>query len=129
MAELAPSLCFSTALWRCPTADKVVSHANTSYSYALFELDKNISIVYKKQQWYKLHQSIQTPPSYIPAVIPMSLELVFNKPHPSILLHFQDSNTQKVAILLLQEVKCYIRHAQLQIPRRTTTAHKSICSG
>jgi hypothetical protein len=68
------------ALWRGPTADKVVSLVITSY--ALFELDKNISIVYKKQQWHILHKSIQTPPSYISAVFPMPLELVFNKPHP-----------------------------------------------
>ncbi len=32
--------------------------------YALFQLDKNISIVYRKQQRDRLHNSIQIPPSY-----------------------------------------------------------------
>jgi hypothetical protein len=40
---------------------------------------------------------------YIPAISLTPLEIVFNKPQPFLL---QDSNTQKVVILLLQEVKC-----------------------
>jgi hypothetical protein len=41
---------------------------------------------------------------YISAFALRLLEIVFNKPHSS-LLPLQDSNTQKVVILLLQEVK------------------------
>jgi hypothetical protein len=53
---------------------------------------------------------------YIPAISLTPLEIVFNKPHPSLLLHFHDSNTWKAVSLLLQEVKHDIvfRHAQLQ---------------
>jgi hypothetical protein len=52
---------------------------------------------------------------YIPAIALPTLEIVFNKPHPSLFLHLQDRNTWKVVILLL-EVKCDIifRHAQLE---------------
>ncbi len=42
---------------------------------------------------------------YIPAVVLTPLEIVFNKPHPSILLHIPDATTRKVLILLLQEIK------------------------
>jgi hypothetical protein len=45
---------------------------------------------------------------YIPAISLIPLEIVFNKPQPSLFLHLQDSNTQNVVILLLQEVKCDI---------------------
>jgi hypothetical protein len=48
-------------LCRSPTADKLVSPATTAY--ALFQLNKNMSIVYKKQQRLKLHQEILTPRS------------------------------------------------------------------
>ncbi len=53
---------------------------------------------------------------YIPTIVLTLLELVFNKPHPSILLHLLNSNTRKVVILQLQEVKgdIFLRHAQLQ---------------
>ncbi len=57
---------------------------------------------------------------YIPAVVLTPLEIVFNKLHPSILLHIPDATTRKVLILLLQEIKRDIiyRRAQLQEPRR-----------
>jgi hypothetical protein len=57
---------------------------------------------------------------YIPAVVLTPLEIIFNKPHPSILLHISDNTTRKVLILLLQEIKRDIiyRRAQLQEPRR-----------
>jgi hypothetical protein len=56
---------------------------------------------------------------YIPAVVLTPLEIIFNKPHPSILLHISDTTTRKVLILLLQEIKRDIiyRRAQLQEPR------------
>jgi hypothetical protein len=63
---------------------------------------------------------IHHPTLYIPAVVLTPLEIVFNKPHPSILLHIPDATTWKVLVLLLQEIKrdiIYIR-AQLQEPRR-----------
>jgi hypothetical protein len=50
---------------RGSTGDKVVSLATTGY--VLLLLDKNISIVNKKQKGYKLHKSIQTHPSSQPA--------------------------------------------------------------
>jgi hypothetical protein len=55
---------------------------------------------------------------YIPAVVRTPLEIVFNKPHPSILLHIPDTTTWKVLILFLQEIKRDIinRQAQLQEP-------------
>jgi hypothetical protein len=48
------------------------------------------------------------------------LEIIFNKPHPSILLHVPDGTTRKVLILFLQEIKRDIifRRAQLAEPRR-----------
>jgi hypothetical protein len=57
---------------------------------------------------------------YIPNIVLTPLEIVFNKLHPSILLHIRDATTRKVLILLLQEIKCDIVfcHAQLQSPRR-----------
>ncbi len=42
---------------------------------------------------------------YIPALVLTPLEIVFNKPRPSILLHIPDSTTRKILILLLQEIK------------------------
>jgi radical SAM superfamily enzyme len=56
------------------------------------------------------------------------LEIVFNKPHPSILLHIPDANTRKVLILLLQEIKRDIvyRRAQLQEHRRREELHPRI---
>ncbi len=47
------------------------------------------------------------------------LEIVYNKPQPSILPHLQDRNTWKIIILFLQEVKWDIiyRYAQLKNPR------------
>jgi hypothetical protein len=65
---------------------------------------------------------------YIPAVILTPLEIVFNKPHPSILLHVKDATTRKVLILLLQEIKRDIiyRRAQLQEPRRREELHPRI---
>ncbi len=35
----------------------------------------------------------------------IALEIVFNKPHPSILLHIADATIRKVLILFLQEIK------------------------
>jgi hypothetical protein len=65
---------------------------------------------------------------YIPAVVLTPLEIVFNKPHPSILLHVKDATTRKVLILLLQELKRDIiyRRAQLQEPRRREELHPRI---
>jgi hypothetical protein len=65
---------------------------------------------------------------YIPAVVLTPLEIVFNKPHPSILLHIPDATTRKVLILLLQEIKRDIiyRRAQLQEPRRREELHPRI---
>jgi hypothetical protein len=56
---------------------------------------------------------------YIPALVLTPLEIAFNKPHPSILLHIPDATTRKVLILLLQEIKRDIvyRRAQLQEPQ------------
>jgi hypothetical protein len=56
----------------------------------------------------------------IPNMVLTPLEIVFNKPHPSILLHVTDATTWKVLILFLQEIKRDIiyRQAQLQEPRR-----------
>jgi hypothetical protein len=52
---------------------------------------------------------------YIPAIMLTPLNIVYNKPHPSI-LHLQDSKTWKVIILLIQEIKRDIiyQHAQLK---------------
>jgi hypothetical protein len=57
---------------------------------------------------------------FIPRIELTPLEIVFNKPHPSILLHFLDGTTRKVLILFLQEIKKDIifRQAQLAEPRR-----------
>jgi hypothetical protein len=65
---------------------------------------------------------------YIPAVVLTPLEIVFNKPHPSILLHIPDATTRKVLILLLQEIRQDIiyRRAQLQEPRRREELHPQI---
>jgi hypothetical protein len=65
---------------------------------------------------------------YIPAVVLTPLEIVFNKPHPSILLRIQDATTWKVLILFLQEIKRDIiyRWAQLQEPRRREELHPRI---
>ncbi len=60
--------------------------------------------------------------------VPYPLEIVFNKPHPSILLHIQDATTRKVLIIFLQEIKRDIiyRQAQLQEPRRQEELHPQI---
>jgi hypothetical protein len=65
---------------------------------------------------------------YIPAVVLTPLEIVFNKPHPSILLHISDATTRKVLIIFLQEIKHDIiyRRAQLQEPRRLEELHPRI---
>jgi hypothetical protein len=57
---------------------------------------------------------------YNPSIALASLEIVYNKPHPSILLHLQATIMQKVLILFFQEVKLDIifRHAQLKAIRR-----------
>jgi hypothetical protein len=62
---------------------------------------------------------------YVPAMVLNPLEIVFNKPHPSILLHVKDATTRKVLILFLQEIKREIiyRQAQLQEPRRREELH------
>jgi hypothetical protein len=56
------------------------------------------------------------------------LEIVFNKPHPLILLHITDATTWKALILFLQEIKRDIiyRQAQLQEPRRREELHPCI---
>jgi hypothetical protein len=56
---------------------------------------------------------------FIPRIVLTPLEIVFNKPHPSILLHVPDGTTRKVPILFLQEIKRDIifRRAQLAEPR------------
>jgi hypothetical protein len=67
---------------------------------------------------------------YIPNVVLTPLKIVFNKPHPSILLHIKDatSPTRKVLILLLQENKrvTIFHHAQLQTKRRREELHPCI---
>ncbi len=65
---------------------------------------------------------------YVPAMVLTPLEIVFNKPHPSILLHVKDATTRKVLILFLQEIKRDIiyRRAQLQEPRRREELHPCI---
>jgi hypothetical protein len=57
---------------------------------------------------------------FIPRIELTPLEIIFNKPHPSILLHVPDDTSRKVLILFLQEVKRDIifRRAQLTEPRR-----------
>jgi hypothetical protein len=64
----------------------------------------------------------------MPNLVFALLEIVFNKPHPSILLQIKDATTWKVLILLLQETKPDItfRHAQLQTPRRREELHQCI---
>ncbi len=65
---------------------------------------------------------------YIPNMVLTPLEIVFNKPHPSILLHVTDATTRKVLILFLQEIKRDIiyRRAQLQEPRIREELHPCI---
>jgi hypothetical protein len=65
---------------------------------------------------------------YIPALVLTPLEIVFNKPHPSILLHILEATTRKILILFLQEIKRDIvnRRAQLQEPRRREELHPCI---
>jgi hypothetical protein len=65
---------------------------------------------------------------YISNLVLTPLEIVFNKPHPSILLHIKDATTQQVLILLFQETKHDIifRHAQLQTQRRREELHPCI---
>jgi hypothetical protein len=65
---------------------------------------------------------------YVPAMVLTPLEIVFNKPHPSTLLHVKDATTWKVLILFLQEIKQDIiyRRAQLQEPRRREELHPCI---
>ncbi len=55
---------------------------------------------------------------FIPRIELTPLEIVFNKPHPSILLHVPEGTTRKVLILFLQEIKRDIifRRAQLAEP-------------
>jgi hypothetical protein len=57
---------------------------------------------------------------YIPSIVLTPLQVVFNEHYSSILIHFKDSFTWKVLILLLQEIKqdTIFHHAQLQSPRR-----------
>jgi hypothetical protein len=57
---------------------------------------------------------------FIPRIELTPLEIIFNKPHPSVHLHVPDGTTRKVLILFLQEVKRDIifRRAQLSEPRR-----------
>ncbi len=57
---------------------------------------------------------------FIPRIDLTPLEIVFNKPHPSILLHVPDGTTRKILIPFLQEIKRDIifRRAQLAEPRR-----------
>jgi hypothetical protein len=65
---------------------------------------------------------------YISNLVLTPLEIIFNKPHPSIFLHVKDATTRKVLILLLQETKrdIILRHAQLQEPRRQEELHPRI---
>jgi hypothetical protein len=65
---------------------------------------------------------------YIPNLVLTPLEIIFNKSHPSILLHIKDASTQKVLIILLPKTKCDIifRHAQLQTLRRREELHACI---
>jgi hypothetical protein len=65
---------------------------------------------------------------YVLNMVLTPLEIVFNKPHPLILLHVPDATTRKVLILFLQEVKRDIiyRRAQLQEPRRKEELHPRI---
>jgi hypothetical protein len=53
---------------------------------------------------------------------------VYNKAHPSILLHVKDSTNRKTIILLLQEIKQDIiyRHAQLSTPCSGAEVHERI---
>ncbi len=57
---------------------------------------------------------------FIPRIELTPLEIVLNKPHPSILLHVPDGTTRKVLILFLKEINRDIifRRAQLAEPRR-----------
>jgi hypothetical protein len=57
---------------------------------------------------------------FIPRIDLTPLEIVFNKPHSSVLLHVPDGTTRKILILFLQEIKRDIifRRAQLAEPRR-----------
>jgi hypothetical protein len=65
---------------------------------------------------------------YTPKMVLTPLEIVFNKPHPSILQHITDATTRKVLILFLQEIKRDIiyRRAQLQEPCRREELHPRI---
>jgi hypothetical protein len=64
----------------------------------------------------------------VPNMVLTPLEIVFNKPHPTILLHVADATTRKVLILFLQEIKRDIiyRRAQLQEPHRREELHPHI---
>jgi hypothetical protein len=55
---------------------------------------------------------------YILNMVLTPLEIVFNKPHPSILLHVTESTTRKVLILFLQEIKRDIINRRAQPCRR-----------
>jgi hypothetical protein len=65
---------------------------------------------------------------YILNMVLNPLEIIFNKPHPSIFPHITDATTRKVLILFHQEIKRDIiyRHAQLQEPRRREELHPRI---
>jgi hypothetical protein len=45
-------------------------------------------------------------------------EIVYNKPHPSVLLFLQDSSDQKLTILIMQEVKRDIVFRRMNMPQR-----------
>jgi hypothetical protein len=57
---------------------------------------------------------------YVCNLVLTLLEIVYNKPPPSILLHVKDATTRKILILFLQEMKRdnIFHHAQLSTPQR-----------
>jgi hypothetical protein len=67
---------------------------------------------------------------YIPNIVLTPLEIVFNKPHPYILLRIKDATKQKILLLFLQEIKHDIIFSYallLTLRRREELQHACNC--
>jgi hypothetical protein len=110
--------------------DRISLLSNVNFYFTIFLYLCTNPDHYSAKVWALLGRSMTLAISqhtgvYTPSLVIMPLEIVFNKPHPSILIHIKDDTTGKMLILLLQKTKRDIiyHHAQLQESRRREELH------
>jgi hypothetical protein len=76
---------------------------------------------YSELLWNKLAEGLtmllnDASTDTVPRIVLGQTNIIFNIPHPALLLHIQDKLSRNAILLLIQEIKCDLTHRRMNLP-------------